>query len=110
MELRHPRDGSLLPEESIFELSYSLGTYYARFLRQLTEQVAIASGKPKSDSREARMEVARALIKALPKLSVEVKKATEAGYYLSPYFILKPLYETLGKTEGRFCKSSRMFR
>ena len=101
--LRNPRDGSLVSEEAVFELSYSLGTYYSRFLRELADHVSEASSRSKS-ARESRLEVAQALIKALPGLSAEADRVAKAGGYLSPYAILKPLYQEIGKADGRFCK------
>ena len=78
--------------------AYILGTQYARFLRSLAGDL-VKTGLPIS---EARLAVARALVKTLPLIAEQVF----AGYltkFMDPNALLKPLLENLPPLSREVC-------
>lgn len=73
-------------------LAYTFGSHYARFLRRLALDRQASSGS--GDEFVARMEVAKALVEALPTIA----DAFEAGFeteFISPEVALKPLLSAM---------------
>ena len=95
------RGGRVADESQIFNGAYLPGTLYARFLRELTLEVA------EGDERnfKARLEVAKALIRALPALADQAVEAAKQKKYLSPNAILKPLLAEMATVSPKVCKS-----
>lgn len=68
-------------------LAYTFGSGYARFLLQLVRAQAAANG---TDEKTAQMEVARALVEALPKIGDSFEAAFDSEF-IAPDVALKPL-------------------
>jgi hypothetical protein len=92
----HP--DSILPDVVRAHNAYSLGSIYARFLRQLASQLE-AGGLSAEDSR---LTVARALISSLPTIADSVASIYDTGF-LSPNIFLKPLLAQLPSLSKESC-------
>lgn len=94
----HP--AAILPEVVRAHNAYSLGSIYARYLRQLVNDL-VASGRTIAD---ARVLVARALIASLPEIGAQLDSTYENGF-LSPNFALSRLLTHLPPLTREVCAS-----
>lgn len=79
-------------------LSYEFGTQYARFLRQLTLK---SSGTEHPDFK-SRLQVALALVQALPKIGDNLRQMNGAQN-ISPNILVQPLFQQLPKVNDQAC-------
>lgn len=96
--------GRILDPMAQFGLSYRLGTYYARFLRDLTSRVS-PSGE---FDPAARWVVAQALINALPMITGQVRSMSEKDE-ISPNILMKPLLLNLPVINDGVCGAMESF-
>lgn len=85
-------------EDGITSYSYSLGTQFSRVMKRFTDIYAEARGV---DPLLARKEVAKVLIKTLPKIKANVK-ALDSKYYTSNLF-LDSFVSALGELKEEEC-------
>jgi hypothetical protein len=95
--LVNPRTHVIVSEELRLRKAYRLGTVFARFLRDLARKFGDGS-----DSQENRLSIAKALVKALPKISILATSQYGTGY-LSSNTWLKPLYDSLPAVNAEAC-------
>lgn len=91
-------ENGIKKEDSRYVLAYRLGTYYARFMREL----ALEIGGGDEKDLGARVAVAKALMNSLPMIA----KGLVSNYtddYISPNAMLKPLYLNLPSVNQAVC-------
>lgn len=100
------RTDKIVREEVRVSRAYSLGTQYARFLKQTVETLKSENGMSDID---AKMTVARSIIASLPAISAQSQRIFNAGY-LPPNFILKSLILNLPTLNQKACDAIERFR
>jgi hypothetical protein len=96
---------AILPEVTRAHNAYSLGSTYARALRQMVEEL-VSSGR---SVEESRLLVARAVIAVLPELGAWMEKSYETEF-ISPNFVLSRLLVRLPTLTAGMCSSLEELR
>ena len=94
----HP--GQVRSEAERFGIAYSLGTLYARFLREVAMKVSGGGER----TLEQRLVLAHALLAALPEFAQEALSAQNDKRLLSPNAILAPLQKSLQNLPSSGCE------
>jgi hypothetical protein len=93
------RPGQVRAENERFGIAYSVGTLYARFLREIAMKVSGGG----DETLEQRMVLARVLLAALPDLAQTALSAQNEKRFLSPNAILAPLQKNLPGLQSLTC-------
>ncbi len=100
-------DGKALTVEQLKANSYSVGTTYARFMRELTQSLA----QGKDVSRAERMKMAAAVIAILPEFAEKIAQTIRARELINPNTFVVMLYPKLAvsddSADSRFCRTLR---
>lgn len=90
----------ILPEATRAHNAYTLGTTYARYLRQLVDDL-VASGRTRDDSKKL---VAQAMLAVLPEIGARMETTYETAM-LDPNFVVSRLLAHLPPLTKAICAS-----